>query len=89
MIHFSFVSKATVVDDPLDPAKKAKLTVQVARRLMFLQPHVEENDPYKLECLADLRVPVHLADKVPVVMAPDMKKLYEMLDSLLVQGAKQ
>ena len=89
MIHFSFVSKPQVVDDPLDPAKKAKLTVQVARRLMFLQPHVEENDPYKLECLADLRVPVHLADKVPVVMAPDMKKLYEMLDSLQSSGDKK
>ncbi len=86
MIHFSFVSKPQVVDDPTDPAKKAKLTVQVARRLMFLQPHVEENDPYKLECLADLRVPVHLADKVPVVMAPDMKKLYELLDSLQEKG---
>ena len=82
MVHFSFVTKPQVVDDPLDPAKKAKLTIQVARRLMFLQPHVEDNDPYKLECLADLRVPVHLADKVPVVMAPDMKKLYELLDSL-------
>ena len=82
MVHFSFVSKPTVVADPLDSTGKAKLTIQVARRLMFLQPHIEDNDPYKLECLADLRVPVHLVDKVPVVMAPDMKKLYELLDSL-------
>ena len=82
MIHFSFFTKAQTIIDPTDPKKEHKLTIQVAHRLMFLQPHVEDNDPYKLECLADLRVPVHLANKVPVVVAPDMKKLYEFLDSL-------
>jgi hypothetical protein len=86
MLHFSFSTRTQEIADPLDKTKKVQ--IQVAHRLMFLQPHIEDNDPYKIECLADARVPLVYADKVPIAMKPDVYELYDLLADL-ARTAKQ
>lgn len=83
MIHMDFILVNQEVPDPSDPQKR--ITVQQSKPFMFLRPHIDPTDPFKIPWPAKVRVVRTMHDKIPNVMEPRMDKLYKLLDSLKEQ----
>ena len=59
-----------------------KIQIVKASPFMFTKPHIDPDDPSKVPYMAKTRVDKRLWDKVPTVMAPDLKAFYELVDKL-------
>ena len=49
---------------------------------LFTRPHVDPNDPTRTPYLAKVRADKTKWDRVPAVMEPDLRKFYELINSL-------
>lgn len=80
LVHLDFLSKVVEIEDPVNQGKR--IQVEQPQPVMFLKPHYDPSDPLKIKYPAKVRAPRTLYHKVPAACAPDLKQLYEFLDSL-------
>lgn len=59
-----------------------KIKTIKAEPFLFTRPHIDPDDPSKVPYLAGSRVDKRIWQKVPSVMAPDLKAFYILIDKL-------
>jgi hypothetical protein len=77
ILHLDFIEKEVETD-----VAGTKVKVRMASPYLFTRSHQKQNDPTKLVYMAKTRIDKRLWDKVPPVMAPDLKAFYQLIDKL-------
>jgi hypothetical protein len=77
LLHLDLLPTETEVD-----VAGRKVKIVKAEPFLFTRSHIDPADPTKTPYLAKVRVDKRLWNKIPPVMAPDLKAFYELLDKL-------